>query len=299
MPRHRWCDRDHEVGRGRIAVRCCSASYAGAILRMVNRLDIANGQFNSLSALSGVCRALVPPDSQQLCSPTLMSTPISIVVIEDNLMLREGLTTLIHQQGGFMVLAASANVLEAVQRVREAKPQIVLVAFGLQNHDSLRVTATLHREVPAARVIVMGLFPLQEDVADFVRAGASGFVMKDAPLADFLETIRRVANGKDVLPTQLTQSLFTQIVEQAVAGGKSPVLGAVKLTHRERQVVDLIGDGLSNKEIAAQLHLAVHTVKSHVHNVLEKLALHTRLEVAAFTRTSGGRASSSRIYTSS
>ncbi|MEP6765363.1 MAG: response regulator transcription factor, partial [Gemmatimonadaceae bacterium] len=142
--------------------------------------------------------------------------------------------------------------------------------------------------------IVMGLFPLQEDIADFVRAGASGFVMKDAPLDDFLETIRRVADGKDVLPTQLTQSLFTQIVEQAIAGGKSPVLEAVKLTQRERQVVDLIGDGLSNKEIAAQLHLAVHTVKSHVHNVLEKLALHTRLEVAAFTRGGGGRAASSK-----
>lgn len=222
-----------------------------------------------------------------------MSDPISIVLIEDNLMLREGLATLIRQQDGFMVLAASANVIKAVQSVREARPRVVLVDFGLQNHDSLRLTATLRREVPEARVVVMGLFPLQEDIADFVRAGASGFVMKDAPLDDFLETIRRVADGKDVLPTQLTQSLFTQIVEQAIAGGKSPVLEAVKLTQRERQVVDLIGDGLSNKEIGARLHLAVHTVKSHVHNVLEKLALHTRLEVAAFTRGGGGRAASS------
>ena len=228
-----------------------------------------------------------------------MSNPISIVLIEDNRMLREGLATLIRRQPGFNVLAASANIIEALQSVREAKPRIVLVDFGLQNHDSLRLTATLHREVSAARVIVMGLFPLQEDIADFVRAGASGFVMKDAPLDEFLETIRRVANGVDVLPTQLTQSLFTQIVKQAVAGVESPVLEAVKLTQRERQVVDLIGDGLSNKEIAAQLHLAVHTVKSHVHNVLEKLALHTRLEVAAFTRKDGRRASSSKAIKSS
>jgi len=213
-----------------------------------------------------------------------MSKPISIVLIEDNRMLREGLASLIREQPGFHVLAASANIIEALQKVRDAKPRIVLVDFGLQNHDSLRLTATLRGEVPEAKVIVMGLLPLHEDVADFVRAGASGFVMKDASLDEFLGTIRAVAGGTDVLPTQLTGSLFSQIAQRAIEGGKSPVLEAVRLTQRERQVVELIGEGLSNKEIAARLHVAIHTVKSHVHNVLEKLALHTRLEVAAFTR---------------
>jgi DNA-binding NarL/FixJ family response regulator len=215
---------------------------------------------------------------------------ISIVLIEDNRMLREGLATLIREQPGFKVLAASANIIEALQKVRDAKPRVVLVDFGLQNHDSLRLTATVRREVPEAKVIVMGLLPRHEDVADFVRAGASGFVMKDAPLEDFVETIRRVADGADVLPPQLTGSLFSQIAARAIEGGKSPVLEAVRLTQRERQVVDLIGEGMSNKEIAARLHVAIHTVKSHVHNVLEKLALHTRLEVAAFTRGEGTRA---------
>ena len=205
-------------------------------------------------------------------------------------MLREGLASLIREQPGFEVLAASANIIEALKKIREAKPRVVLVDFGLQNHDSLRLTATLHREVPEARVIVMGLLPLHEDIADFVRAGASGFVMKEASLAEFLGTIRLVAGGTQVLPTQLTGSLFSQIAERAVKGGKSPVLEAVKLTQRERQVVELIGEGMSNKEIAARLHVATHTVKSHVHNVLEKLALHTRLEVAAFTRGDGRRA---------
>jgi DNA-binding NarL/FixJ family response regulator len=213
-----------------------------------------------------------------------MTKPISIVLIEDNRMLREGLASLIREQPGFHVLAASANIIEALQKVREAKPRIVLVDFGLQNHDSLRLTATLRGEVPEAKVIVMGLLPLHEDVADFVRAGASGFVMKDASLDEFLGTIRAVAAGNDVLPTELTGSLFSQIAHRAIEGGKSPVLEAVRLTQRERQVVELIGEGLSNKEIAARLHVAIHTVKSHVHNVLEKLALHTRLEVAAFTR---------------
>jgi len=223
-----------------------------------------------------------------------MSKTISIVLIEDNRMLREGLASLIREQPGFTILAASANIIEALQKIREAKPRIVLVDFGLENHDSLRLTATLHAEVPEARVIFMGLLALHEDVADFVRAGASGFVMKDAALDDFVRTIRLVADGTDVLPTQLTGSLFTQIAQRALVGGKSPVLEAVRLTQRERQVVELIGEGLSNKEIAASLHVAIHTVKSHVHNVLEKLALHTRLEVAAFTRSDARRGPSGR-----
>jgi DNA-binding NarL/FixJ family response regulator len=180
-------------------------------------------------------------------------------------------------------------VEEALQKVREARPDIVLLDFGLEDHDSVSLTATVHNEVPAARVIVMGLLPLQEDVADFVRAGASGFIMKDASFENFFATIRAVAAGGEVLPQALTNSLFSQIARNAARGSKARILESVRLTSRERQVIELLGEGLSNKELATRMHIAVHTVKSHVHNVLEKLALRSRLEVAAFTHAGGGR----------
>lgn len=209
--------------------------------------------------------------------------PISLVLIDDNRLLREGLATMIHTQPGFKVLAASADVDEALRKVREAKPDIVLLDFGLEDRDSLSLTATVHGEVPEARIILMGLLPMQEDVASYVRAGASGFVMKDASFDQFFSTIRAVAGGAEVLPPALTNTLFTQIIRNTAGTSKADVLESVRLTNRERQVVDLLGEGLSNKEIATRLHIAVHTVKSHVHNVLEKLALHSRLEVVAFT----------------
>jgi DNA-binding NarL/FixJ family response regulator len=195
---------------------------------------------------------------------------------------------MVRTQSGFHVLAASADATEALKKVREAKPDVVLVDFGLEDHDSLSLTATVHAEVPQARVIVMGLLPLQEDVAAYVRAGASGFIMKDASFDEFFATIRAVARGAQVLPSQLTNSLFSQIALNAVGRREPRLMDSVRLTERERQVIDLLGEGLSNKEIAARLHIAVHTVKSHVHNVLEKLALHSRLEVAAFSHASGG-----------
>lgn len=213
-----------------------------------------------------------------------MPTPISVVLIDDNRLLREGLAILIREQPGFLVLAAFADIDDALQLVRDAKPNVVLLDFSLEGHDSLRVTGTVHKEVPDAKVIVMGLLPAQQDIADFVTAGASGFIMKDASLERFITTIRGVAAGQQVLPPELTTSLFSQIASLSIRKGQPRVLETEGLTERERQVIDLIGSGLSNKEIAARLHIAVHTVKSHVHNVLEKLALRTRLEVAAFTR---------------
>jgi DNA-binding NarL/FixJ family response regulator len=209
--------------------------------------------------------------------------PISLVLIDDNRLLREGIASLIHTQPGFMVLAAAADVDEALTKVRESRPDVVLLDFGLVDHDSLILTRKVRQEVPAARVIIMGLLPAQEDVATFVRAGASGFIMKDASFEDFFATIRAVAGGAEVLPPALTNSLFTQIVRNVATTDKNKVIDAVKMTAREQQVIALLGEGLSNKEIATRLHIAVHTVKSHVHNVLEKLALHSRLEVVAFT----------------
>jgi len=214
---------------------------------------------------------------------------ISLVLIDDNRLLREGLAALIHSQPGFKVLVASADVAEALLKAREAKPDVVLVDVGLEDHDSLSLTATVHLEIPEARVIVMGLLPLMEDVGNYVRAGASGFIMKDASFDDFFATIRAVAGGAEVLPQALTNSLFTQIVRNVAMGSKTKVLEAVSLTSRERQVIELLGEGLSNKEIATRLHIAVHTVKSHVHNVLEKLALRSRLEVAAFSHAGGAK----------
>ena len=133
----------------------------------------------------------------------------------------------------------------------------------------------------------MDILPNHVDVVEFVKAGGSGFILKNAPLNDWIETIKTVATGAKVLPPILTHSLFTQIIEFALDSGKDIPANSIQFTHREREVVDLIAEGLSNKEIAASLHIATFTVKSHVHNILEKLALSTRLQIAAFVRKEG------------
>jgi DNA-binding NarL/FixJ family response regulator len=158
-----------------------------------------------------------------------------------------------------------------------------MLDIGLRSQNSLRVVQSIKALFPKTQVVVMDLVPVHADVVTFLNAGVSGFILKDATLDDFLHTIRAVAGGKKVLPPRLTDSLFSEVVEHALQhGDPDSLLRAVRMTKREHEVIALIAGGRSNKEIAAQLHIAVHTVKSHVHNILEKLALHTRLELASF-----------------
>jgi DNA-binding NarL/FixJ family response regulator len=187
---------------------------------------------------------------------------------------------------------------KAPLKIRELKPDVVLLDLGLRNQNSLQLVKATKTKSPATKVIVMDLIPMQADVLEFVRAGVSGFILKDATVDDFLKTIRLVAQGTKVLPSLMTGSLFSQIVEHAVNGTRGPsskLMESVRMTKRERQVIELISDGMANKEIAQKLYLSPYTVKSHVHNILEKLALHTRLQIAKYAHTSEDFSTTSNI----
>ena len=212
---------------------------------------------------------------------------ISILVVEDNRLLRDGLSTMISEQKDLKVLATFGECAKALQFIRKSQPDLVLLDLGLRNQNSLQLVKILKKDFKKIKVIVMDLVPLQEDVLIFVQVGVSGFILKDATVNDFLHTIRAVAGGAKVLPLRLTESLFSQIVDKALTeSSTSKIIGAVKMTRRERQVIDLVADGLTNKEIAQKLHLSTYTIKSHIHNILEKLALHTRVQIAKYAHTS-------------
>jgi len=151
----------------------------------------------------------------------------------------------------------------------------------------LNVAAAIAKRRSGTKVVIMDLMPTNEDIVQFVNAGVAGFVLKDATFDEFVATIRAVAAGDKVLPPRMTETLFSQIALGGDARGRERVLEDVRMTRREREVIELIGEGLSNKEIAQRLNIAAHTVKSHVRNVMEKLALHTRLQIAAFARRDG------------
>jgi DNA-binding NarL/FixJ family response regulator len=213
---------------------------------------------------------------------------IPILIIEDNRLLRDGIESILKKQPDMQVVATFGNGENILLMLEKVKPNIVLLDLGLRNQNSLQIVKLSKEHFPETKIIVMDLIPLQADVFEFVEAGVSGFILKDASIAEFLNTIRIVYQGNQVLPPHLTGSLFSQIVEHAVNGSKqSAIIESIRMTKRERQVIELISDGSTNKEIAQKLHLSTYTVKSHVHNILEKLALNTRVQIAKHAHLSG------------
>jgi DNA-binding NarL/FixJ family response regulator len=191
--------------------------------------------------------------------------------------------TRIRSLPGFLVLATSAEVEEALRVVHEARPDVVLMDFDQRSQDRLTLAGALHRDAPGSRLVVMGLRDPNTNLVGLVRAGVSGFIMVGASFETYLGTIQSVARGEPMLPVELTHALFEQLsrrgeLRQLLRNGVRR-----RLTQREHAVAGLIAQGLSNRAIAGRLKIAVQTVKGHVHRVLDKLAVNSRLEVGAFS----------------
>ena len=209
---------------------------------------------------------------------------VLVYLIEDSRLLRDGLATMLRSQG-FKVVGAVRNAGEALRDLQRTRPDVVLLEAGLP--DSVRAVAQLRQAVPEVRVIAMNFPPTHEGLVAFIRAGVAGFMLKDGTLEGMVGTIRRVVEGAPALPRVLGGLLFSHLAAQSQRWAGRELRPSARLTRREREVASLIAEGLSNKEIADRLHLATPTVKTHVRGVLEKLALHTRLEVAAYAHSEG------------
>jgi DNA-binding NarL/FixJ family response regulator len=210
---------------------------------------------------------------------------IRLLLIEDNRLLRDGIFSILKAYRDIVIIAASGDGKNSLAKIQQLKPNIVLLDLGLRSQNSLHVVEIVKKEFPQAKIIVMDLAPVQADILQYVKAGANGFILKDASLNDFLITIRTVAEGSTVLPPLLVDSLFSQIVDHAVREGKSGLKDAIQMTTREREVIQFLGEGMSNREIGQKIRISTYTVKSHIHNIMEKLALHTRLEIANYSYT--------------
>lgn len=208
---------------------------------------------------------------------------IRLLLIEENRLLRDGILSILKPQKDIVIIAASGDGKSTIEKIKLLKPNVLLIDLGLRSLNSLHGVEIVKKDFPKAKIIIMDLAPIQADILQFVKAGADGFILKDASLSDFLITIRSVAEGSTVLPPQLVDSLFSQIVDHAVRDGKSNLKEAVQMTKREQEVVGLLSEGMSNKEIGQKMHVSTYTIKSHVHNIMEKLVLHTRLEIANYS----------------
>jgi DNA-binding NarL/FixJ family response regulator len=210
---------------------------------------------------------------------------VSVALIDDNRLARRGLTSILSELPDIQVVAAVSDA--DVCSLAAMEPDVVLLGLAPGNADDLAVVERVRMEVPDARIIAIGLLPDDEGLLDVVQAGVSGFALAEATPEDLLGAIRSVVSGHSVLPHQVTGALFAEIADHGAPSSGPKVTEGVQLTPRQREVIELISEGMSNKKIAAELHISVHTVKSHIRHIMKKLDLNTRLQISAWAHDEG------------
>lgn len=218
--------------------------------------------------------------------------PIRVVLIEDSRLARDQLVALLDAQPHLEVVGTAPSAATGLTQVQESRPDVALVDAALADHDCHRWFERARTGAPGARVVLMNVRPARDDIVGFIEAGANGFILSDADADEIVGTIRRVAQGVAVLPAPLTSTLFSHFAGHAAVRTAPEAPGAsVHLTTREREIIELIAGGLANKEIARRLGITTHTVKCHVHHILGKLDLHSRLQLAAHAHHAAARPS--------
>ena len=213
--------------------------------------------------------------------------PITILLVDDQPLFREGLRTLLSVQADLKVVGEAGDGEEAIKLCRTLKPAVVLMDLQMPVLDGVEATRRLHQEQPDSRVIVLTTFDDDEMVFDGLRAGALGYLLKDAPSEKLAEAIRAAARGESFLQPSIAAKVVAEFARLTTK--RSPPAQALiePLSDREQEILALIATGATNREIGNQLFLAEGTVKNHVTNVLGKLGVRDRTQAALKAREIG------------
>ena len=211
--------------------------------------------------------------------------PLRVVVADDEALFRSGLTLIVESEPDLVVVAEAVDGHEAVAVVRAHRPDVILMDIQMPRMDGIAATAAIAELNLATRVLVLTTFGRDQLVYEALRAGASGYLLKTVPPAQLVQAVRSIAAGEALLAPSLTRRLIEDWVRRPRPDAHHPRLA--ELTPREREVLSLVGRGLSNREIAAELHLSESTVKTHLARVLTKTRSRDRVQAVVLAYESG------------
>jgi len=217
-----------------------------------------------------------------------MTTPVRILLADDHELFREGLAGLINAQPDLEVVGKSGDGLEALTQVRDLKPDLIIMDISMPVCDGLEATRLILESFPKARILMLTVHEEDEKLFEAVKAGACGYLLKSIHSEEFLNAVRSTLKGEAPLPSKLAARLleeFARLAQQPTLSDQ--ITRSNVLTPREQQVLALIADGLSDKEVAHQLTVSLHTVKSHVRNILGKLKASNRHHAARIAEEKG------------
>jgi DNA-binding NarL/FixJ family response regulator len=205
---------------------------------------------------------------------------VRVLVVDDTRLFREGLARTIEASSDMIVAGVAADPEQVLIAIHDCRPDIVLLRMAVP--ESIGMLRAIADQAPQVSVIALGLIENDNDIIACAEAGVAGYLSREGSVEDLVATVRSVARGEALCSPRIAATLLRRVA--TLASERQSSTGRVHLTAREREIVRLIDEGLSNKEIAQRLYIEVRTVKNHVHNILEKLQVHNRGEAAALMR---------------
>jgi DNA-binding NarL/FixJ family response regulator len=210
------------------------------------------------------------------------SGSIRVVIVDDHALFRRGLDRVLDDEPDIEVVGEAGDGVEAISRVRELAPDIVIMDVRMPRASGIEAARTIRAVAPETKVIMLTVSDLEEDLYEAVKAGVNGYLLKEVAIPEVADAVRAVAAGHSLVSPSMASKLFTEFNVLAQQADDRQRSLSPRLTERELEVLKLVARGLSNRDIAGELYISENTVKNHVRNVLEKLQLHSRMEAVVY-----------------
>ena len=209
-----------------------------------------------------------------------LDTTIRVLICDDHALFRRGLVMVLESEPGIEVVAEAEDGEEAVRKAGDAAPDVILMDVRMPKMSGIEATRAIAEAVPTAKILMLTVSDEEEDLYEAVKAGATGYLLKEISIEEVANAIRAVMTGQSLISPSMASKLLSEFNNLAKAAQQKVL--APKLTDRELQVLKLVAQGMSNREVAEQLFISENTVKNHVRNILEKLHLHSRMEAVVY-----------------
>ena len=207
---------------------------------------------------------------------------LRVMVVDDHALFRRGLEMVLGDEPDIELVGEASDGAEAVERALEIMPDIVLMDVRMPKRSGIEATTQIREVLPDAKILMLTMSDEEADLYEAIKAGASGYLLKEISIEEVADAIRSVRAGQSRISPSMASKLLTEFAAISKATDERPQMPTPRLTDREMEVLRLVAQGLNNRDIAKQLFISENTVKNHIRNILEKLHLHSRMEAVVY-----------------
>lgn len=207
---------------------------------------------------------------------------IRVMICDDHALFRRGLIMVLESEDGIDVVGEAEDGAEAIRKAEELAPDVVLMDVRMPNVSGIEATRAIAEVVPSAKILMLTVSDEEDDLYDAIKAGATGYLLKEISIEEVASAIRAVVSGQSLISPSMASKLLSEFTNLAKRADERQAVPTPRLTGRELEVLKLVAEGMSNREIAGELYISENTVKNHVRNILEKLHLHSRMEAVVY-----------------